>query len=78
MKNHNTLGAKRLRELKEEKELSYGDIAKILDVSRAFAYRLVQGKRSPSVVVAIRIWEQFRIGINTWAAILPDNKEGEE
>jgi transcriptional regulator with XRE-family HTH domain len=46
---------KKLREIRLEKKMSQGDVAKILDVHRSYISGLERGARNPSLLTAQKI-----------------------
>lgn len=55
MKNEVIQFGKKLKEVRLKKELSQGDVARILDVHRSYISGLERGRRNPSLLTVQKI-----------------------
>lgn len=61
MKNEVIEFGKKLREVRLEKQLSQGDVAKILGVHRSYISGLERGKRNPSLITVQKIAKALEV-----------------
>jgi transcriptional regulator with XRE-family HTH domain len=60
MKNPAILFGKRVREIRLKKDMSQGDLAKLLDVHRAYISGIERGVRNPSLTTIEKFAKAFR------------------
>ena len=61
MKNEVIQFGKKLREVRLKKNLSQGDIARILGVHRSYISGLERGRRNPSILTVHKIAKALRV-----------------
>ena len=64
MKNEVIQFGKKLREVRLKKNLSQGDIARILGVHRSYISGLERGRRNPSLLTVQKIAKALGVNVN--------------
>jgi len=64
MKNEVIQFGKKLREVRLKKNLSQGDIARILNVHRSYISGLERGRRNPSLLTVQKIAKALDVNVN--------------
>ena len=64
MKNEVIQFGKKLREARLKKDLSQGDVAKILGVHRSYISGLERGRRNPSLLTVHKVAKALGVSVN--------------
>jgi len=55
---------KRVKKIRESKNMSQGDVAKVLDVHRTYISSLERGQRNPSLITMKKIAKALKVGVD--------------